>query len=137
MTKRSFLKTISESSTGTQLTVDPLNISGYAVGATVIHTGADPELCWAQIIGTKIVEQPVCLEGINLLLELWKLLQHLERRDALPESATRDSFQIVIHTRSLADLSDYAMVRWRQYGHPYDPIPGHASLNALLAQITH
>ena len=91
----------------------PLDIPGYAVGTTEILIEGEQKRCWAQVLGTKIVKEPTCLGGINLLLGLWKFLQLLEYRSTSPDSTVKKNGAVTIRTNYLADLSEYTLMRWK------------------------
>ena len=123
-----------------QLTVEPLKHLEYAIATTRIESPDGKKATWAHVMGTKILPNPSCLEGINLKLGLEKLQQQLKQekvKDTDKEHEKGQKWQLAIYTGYLSNMGPTQLLRWKQYGVPYDPIPGHSELNEVLADISH
>ena len=114
----------------------PLDIPGLAAGVTVIRKDQREELRWTHVFGSKIIEQPICLEGMNLVrsIELLTLILEKEEQSSIVEQGKE--LAIAVCSNYLANMSGHTMMRWKQHGAPYEPLPAQDSLNRTLSEIT-
>ena len=61
-----------------RVAANPVDVRRFALCPTVTMYPTEVERGWAHVIGTQIIDQPSRRPGINLLLSLNKLHQHLD-----------------------------------------------------------
>ena len=113
-----------------------MNMPGYTVGMATLILPDGTERVRAQVLGTKIVDTPACMEWGDCLLSKRKLCQYLKLGDALEDSGATIRFKAVAHARYSVNLTGYALMTWKQYGGPLEPLPQHDRLNVLLVEMS-
>ena len=113
----------------------PLGAPGYAISTTVIRADQQAEMAWIHVFGTKIVDQPVCLEGMYLVRGIELLALFLGKKKRIAATEQRRERAIVACSNYLASMSGNTTSRWKQYGAPYEPLPAQDALNKTLSAI--
>ena len=95
------------------MTAQPMETARYAIGATETEGEGQSELLWAHVIGSKITTGPDCLDGINLLLSIWTLIQILGTSEDVQDKTEQRNLKIVINLKVVSNDTNVYLILGR------------------------